>query len=330
MTKNHGRPAKPLELHLETLTYAEQMAWWAKEDPYRFEKSSYRIDGRAVLNERDIRFDDEGNLTHVSRPVATVCFGQIIPFVRFRNLRFGWNGRTKKQYESRCFRCKARPACKALVARRIAALPNGRQLFDDAMEQMAADPLANVFRSSSPRHFRAAIVTHGPFLDANAEEIRHARQLRVKEQRVADAARKARDRMRGYKAGQVDPAYVGAAIAERDRRLACLLAATQDTGAARTLSKLTPASCAFVADVWLRDWLERYVAREHRAVDVADWLIAHGRHQGQGRASLQGRVPKDRERVQLLEAGNPPRWRTFKPEEALAAGHTRKAADLFV
>ncbi|TVV77175.1 hypothetical protein [Sphingomonas solaris] len=325
------KKAQPLDIYLETLSFEDRVRWWVNKKPYDYRKYAYQIDGITKLTADDIETDGRGNLKAVARAVASACFGQIVPFVRFRKYEYDFNKRTKKPYQSRCYRCKARSACKMIVAERISVAQNGLALLDLSNERMFAqgDPEHNAFISCSPHGFRHAILQHGDFEDANAELVKKLRSERQARERARDATYKKRSRRRGYRSGRVDPLYVGAAIAERDRRVEVLQRERLLPQAPRSLSRLPLSSCQFIADVWLCEWLHRWTTPNLRAVDVADWLIQHRRHQWQDRASLQGRVTADRARAKQFETkGFPPLWTPFDPEEAIDAGRVVDASRL--
>ena len=288
---------------LDHLDYAAKLRHWMRDDAWspggqrlRFENPDYGIGDVTVV---------DGNITKATPLIGRPCFG--IPTALLRNehaTRFvEKRGRLPT---GRCQNCKAKDACRWVVTNRLRSHPALETAWTEWLQEGGPHAFEMpAFKSSFAYRCWTALcreLQRHPFTSVNDQNVvaEYAERDRIHKEKEKD--RKAKDRRRARRIGELDQVDLDLLKSARDRRARTLAEAKMHDSPPKALVRVRGTSLIELLDVWLGREILRARGIRPTLGKIARWIENTGRrNESATPGALETRVARDLGRIGTLE-----------------------------
>lgn len=288
---------------LDHLDYISKVRHWMRDDAWSPGGVSLRFDNpRYAIGDFLIA---DGHITQSKPLIGRPCFGIATALLRYEHATRYAKGRGIVP-TGRCHSCKAKDACRWVVTNRLKSRPALNGAWIEWLQESGSDTFnrPNYKKSHAYRCWKALCreLQRHPFKSANDRLVVEAYEERDRIERAKDADRKARDRRRARRSGELDQRDIELLGAARNLRGKILIDAKQDEKPPKQIAKVPGTSLIEMLDVWLAREILRAQGVRPTLGKIADWIIDNNRrNKSQTLGALQTRVSRDLKRIERLE-----------------------------
>lgn len=296
------RPALTLR-ELDHLDYLAKIRHWQREDAWspggnrlRFENPKYGIADLQIV---------DGNIVRATPLVGRPCFGIATALLRYEHATRFVPSRGHLP-NSRCLKCKAKDACVWVVTNRLKSHTAIEKAWTDWLKEGGQQMFARPdFKKSYGHRLWVALcreLSRHPFTSVNDQQVAAAYLEQDRTNREKDRDRKAMDRRRARREGDIDKADEELLKRAARERAIALVNLREGTECPPELERIPRKSLKEMMEVWLGREILRARKMKGNAPDIARWIAATGRsNTSKNHAALCSRVTKDLQRIAKLE-----------------------------
>jgi hypothetical protein len=288
---------------LDFLSYPAKLRHWTRQDAWRpggaalvFKNPSFLIGNVGV---------DKGNIVRSKPLIGRPCFGIATAFLRYQNHTRYVNNRGLMK-AGRCHDCKAREACQWVVEKRLRAHPSIEACWAEWLKAGGPSAFAKPkFKQSHTYRVWGALIRElqrHSFTSVNDQHLAKAYEEADREAKEKDKQRKAQERRRARRSGDIDAADMFLLEQAASRRRKSIYGARLYPRSPSTLVRTPWRSLYDMMDVWLGREVMRARKMKPNAPNIARWIIETGHfNDSKNDAALASRVAKDLKRIARFE-----------------------------
>ncbi len=288
---------------LDHFDYLQKLRHWARPDAWRpggtklvFKNPAFRIGNLSM---------EGGNITRSKPLIGRPCFGIATAFLRYEHATRFVKGRGQIA-TGRCSSCKSKDACRSVVEKRLRAVPELESAWTDWLKDGGQNVFTNARFERTPAYRSWSALTRElqkhPFTSVNDLNVSEAYTKQDNDNREKDRQRKARDRRKARRVGEIDDVDLELLRKAAKRRAQKLVGLRESTDCPRELSRVETKQLTELLQVWLGRESLRVRKMKDNAPSIARWIEETGRsHTSKNHAALSSRVVKDLKRISKWE-----------------------------